>query len=70
MSASPTFTLGELAAQLQLECVGDASLEVRGLATLASALNGSKQLMRLWIPPLNAKTHLWRFLHWNPYLPV
>jgi UDP-3-O-[3-hydroxymyristoyl] glucosamine N-acyltransferase len=40
MSASPTFTLGELAAQLQLECVGEASLEIRGLATLASAGEG------------------------------
>ena len=40
MSVSSTFTLGELAAQLQLECVGDASLEIQGLATLASAGKG------------------------------
>ncbi|MBB3045932.1 UDP-3-O-[3-hydroxymyristoyl] glucosamine N-acyltransferase [Litorivivens lipolytica] len=40
MTPSSTFTLGELAEQLQLECVGDANLEIRGLATLASAGEG------------------------------
>ncbi len=37
MSMSSRFTLGELAEMLQLDCVGDSSLEIRGLATLANA---------------------------------
>lgn len=37
MSTSSIFTLGELAATLQLDCVGDSSLEISGLATLANA---------------------------------
>lgn len=40
MSKSSILTLGELAETLQLECVGDPSLEIRGLATLANAGEG------------------------------
>lgn len=40
MSKSSSFTLGELAETLRLDCVGDDSLEIRGLATLASAGEG------------------------------
>lgn len=40
MSKSSILTLGELAETLQLECVGDPSLEIRGLATLAKAGEG------------------------------
>lgn len=35
-----SYTLAELAEQLQLECVGDTSLRIVGLATLASAQQG------------------------------
>lgn len=34
---SSSYTLGEIAAKLQLECVGDESLQIEGLGTLASA---------------------------------
>lgn len=40
MSKSSSLTLGELAETLQLECVGDRSLKIRGLATLANAGEG------------------------------
>lgn len=40
MSKSSSFTLRELAETLQLDCVGDESLEIHGLATLASAGKG------------------------------
>lgn len=48
MKASSTFTLGELAAKLELDCVGDASLEITGLGTLATA--GRRQLSFLANP--------------------
>lgn len=40
MSKSSTRTLGDIAQALRLECVGDATLEIRGLATLAGAGEG------------------------------
>lgn len=84
MSQSSTYTLGEIAESLQLECVGDPSLRINGLGTLASA--GSHQLTFLANPKyqkqladtkagavilhrdLAAGTDLPKLLSDNPYL--